>query len=100
LGAKSVFIKSGDVIGQLAEVSRYCGERIRIDPKNSRCPACNGTLKSADRREVEMKIPSTVIKKHDRFWMCKSCGKVYWEGKHWKTITEMASHYYRIVDRE
>lgn len=26
--------------------------------------------------------------KHDKFWLCKKCGKVFWQGSHWERINE------------
>ena len=96
-GIKSALIEGGDVVSQLVQVSKRSGRIIKITPENSRCPVCNGLLEIAGRKEVETKIPSTVARLHYKFWVCKSCGKTYWKGKHWETIIEMASHYYRTV---
>ena len=99
-GIRSALVESSDVVKQLVEVSKRCGSKIEINPENSRCPMCNGLLEIAGRKEVRTKVPSTVARLHDKFWVCKSCGKTYWKGKHWETIIEMASHYYRTVTSE
>jgi hypothetical protein len=96
-GSKSVFIRSNDVVGQLVEISKRCGRKIMIRPENSRCPMCNGTIKRADKKEIEGKVPGTVFGAHREFWLCSTCGKIYWQGKHWKTILDMASRYDRMV---
>jgi len=96
-GLKSVFIKSNDVVGQLVEVSKRCGRKIRIQPENSRCPMCNGTIEFADKNEIKGKVPDPVLDAQREFWRCSSCGKIYWQGKHWKTILDMASRYDRMV---
>ena len=96
-GIRSVFIESTDVVDQLVEVSKRCGRRIRIEPENSRCPMCNGTLELAGKSEVEGKIPAEVIRAQREFWRCENCGKIYWHGKHWKTILRVASEYGRRI---
>jgi len=96
-GLKSVFIKSNDVVGQLVEVSKRCGHKIRIQPENSRCPMCNGTIEFADKNEIKGKVPDSVLDAQREFWRCSSCGKIYWQGKHWETILDMASRYDRMV---
>jgi hypothetical protein len=96
-GLKSVFIKSNDVVEQLVEVSRRCGRKIRIQPENSRCPMCNGAIELATKEEIEGKIPRAVFDAHREFWRCSNCGKIYWQGKHWETILDMASRYDRMV---
>ncbi|XP_023339839.1 exonuclease mut-7 homolog isoform X2 [Eurytemora carolleeae] len=29
-------------------------------------------------------VPQGVLEKHSEFWVCSSCGKVYWQGSHWE----------------
>ena len=96
-GIRSTLVESNDVVKQLVEVSRRCGSKIEIDPENSRCPMCNGSLKLADKREVRDTVPPSVLEAHSEFWRCENCNKVYWKGKHWGTIVEMASRYSRMV---
>lgn len=97
LGTRSAFIQSGDVVEQLAELSRKIGHRIEIKPENSRCPLCNGELEEASPQEVRGKIPEGVAEVHQEFWRCSSCGKIYWQGTHWQTIVEMAQRYRELV---
>lgn len=96
-GTKSFLVRSSGVIPQLAEISKLGGRKVKIDLENSRCPLCNGDLKEVGREEVRGLVPENVLKSHERFWACVGCGKNYWEGKHWKTIIEMASRYNRMV---
>jgi uncharacterized protein with PIN domain len=97
-GVKSAFIQGSDLVGQLVQVSRRSGSKIEIRPENSRCPMCNGTLVGASREEVEGKVPANVLKAQSEFWRCLSCGKIYWQGSHWKTIVEMAERYNQMVE--
>jgi hypothetical protein len=96
-GSKSIFIRSNDVVGQLVEVSKRYGRKIQIRPENSRCPMCNGAIERAYKKEIEGKVPESVFDAHREFWRCSSCDKIYWQGKHWKTILDMASKYNRMV---
>ena len=96
-GFKSIFIKSNDVVGQLVEISKRCGRKIQIRPENSRCPMCNGAIEHVGKKEIEGKVPEAILNAHREFWRCLSCGKIYWQGKHWKTILDMASRYDRMV---
>ncbi len=97
-GIKVVFVGGRDVVKQLVEVSKRCGKRIWIDPKNSRCPVCNGVLISTPKSEIKSKVPATVFTKQDKFWLCTQCGKIYWQGKHWESILKMATEYEREID--
>jgi len=96
-GVKSTFIQSSDVVEQLVEVSKRRGRRIRIQPENSRCLMCNGLLRLASKSDVKSKVPATVLKIQREFWRCSSCGKIYWQGSHWRTIVEMAARYNRML---
>ncbi len=96
-GIRSAYVESNDVVRQLVEVSKRCGQKIEIKPENSRCPVCNGSLKLASKDDVKNLVPATVLKAQREFWRCGKCGKTYWHGTHWKTILEMASRYNQIV---
>jgi len=96
-GIRTAFIEAKDVVSQLAEVSKRSGKKIEINPENSRCPMCNGLLESANEEEVKSLVPESVTKTRQEFWRCVKCGKIYWRGRHWKTIIEMASRYNRMV---
>lgn len=96
-GIRSAYVESDDVVKQLVEVSKRCGRKIRIEPESSRCPTCNGSLGPASKGEIKGIVPASVLKAQREFWRCKNCGKVYWQGTHWKTILEMATRYNRMV---
>ena len=96
-GVMSTFIEASDVVSQLVEVSKRCGRKIEIVPENSRCPMCNGLLRAASKLEIKSLVPATVLRAQREFWQCVKCKKTYWQGKHWKTIIEMASRYNRMV---
>jgi len=94
-GVRSVLVSGNDVVKQLLKISESLGRPLRINFDSSRCPVCNGTLEQADPAEV----PENLRKKHGEFWRCSHCGKIYWEGKHWKSIIRTAERYEREVGR-
>ena len=86
-GVKCVFIKSDDIVEQMAWLLKESGAQGEISfPEKTRCASCNGELDVVGRDALEGKLPANVAEHHERFWKCKSCGKVYWEGGHWKNI--------------
>lgn len=97
-GVKSFLVSGNDVVSQLVEISKLGGQKVEIDLENSRCPVCNGPLRTAEPREVEGSVPAAVAKSHRQFWVCSDCGKAYWRGGHWKNIIELASRYGRVVN--
>lgn len=75
------FIRATDPRVQFGEVLRRFALRDLVQPL-TRCLVCNGELASADRREVECEVPSSVRKAHTDFSRCTSCRRVYWRGSH------------------
>ena len=61
-----------------------------LNPEISRCPMCNGMLKPIERPSLRGRIPEGVLQRKDEFYICPSCGKVYWEGSHWRRIRAFA----------
>ncbi len=51
-----------------------------------RCAACNGELVETTRAEVADVVPARTLVWRREFYRCRACGKVYWEGTHWRNI--------------
>jgi len=85
-GAQAFFIKGNSDTEKLASVSRKF--RLDLDPEKSRCPQCDATLAVVEKEAVEGKVPSRTLEAYNEFWICVSCGKVYWKGSHWRNIIE------------
>ncbi len=86
-GIPAIYIGQMDVQDQIIELYRSLGlDSIELDPKNSRCPVCNGTLAEKGTEELQDRIPPKVLEYHSRFWECTECQKVYWMGRHWEDI--------------
>lgn len=93
-GLRVVLVQGEDLLKQLVEVSRAVPE-LKIDLENSRCPMCNGELQEVGHEQVKGIVPDTVLEAHEVFWRCVSCGKIYWEGSHWKKILETLEEFRR-----
>lgn len=88
-GVRCIFIKSDDIVEQLAWLIKESGAEKEISfPEKTRCASCNGVLDIVGRDAIaaEGKLPENVTARHERFWRCRECGKVYWEGGHWRNI--------------
>jgi len=74
------------------EVLRTIVERFNLTFKEDflRCTVCNGELKAIGLDEAFNTLGFTP-KGVEKFWKCKSCGKVYWKGSHWKNISRQIS---------
>nr|WP_243740746.1 Mut7-C ubiquitin/RNAse domain-containing protein [Streptomyces sp. 8K308] len=57
----------------------------------TRCTACNGELRAADKSAVATRLEGGTRRTYDVFAECGSCGRVYWRGAHHAQLA-------RIVD--
>jgi uncharacterized protein with PIN domain len=83
-GVETILVEvEGDVeqLGALAATLE-----LELDPSNSRCPTCNGSLTRVERDRVRGRVPEASLEAFDVFWECGSCGGVYWRGSHWDQI--------------
>jgi uncharacterized protein with PIN domain len=88
LGIRSIHITQKDEIEQFFEIISDVNLKIQINGDSSRCPKCNSLTESVDKEIIKEKIPQGVFKSNDRFWRCKGCNKIYWEGTHIKNLQE------------
>ncbi|MHB1084516.1 MAG: Mut7-C RNAse domain-containing protein [Thiobacillus sp.] len=50
------------------------------------CLHCNMPLRPADKASVLDRLPPMVQAYYERFSTCDVCGRVYWEGSHWRNM--------------
>jgi uncharacterized protein with PIN domain len=84
-GVRAILVKSDIIEEQIAQVLR----ETKIEPAFpdfTRCASCNGELEDAPKESVAGLVPENTLERHERFWRCKSCGKVFWQGGHWRNI--------------
>lgn len=55
----------------------------------TRCPLCNGLTSRVQKAEVEEFVPPRIAACQREFWRCKSCGHVYWQGSHWRSLQDL-----------
>ena len=72
------FLSYGTLLGQYMDV-------------NSRCSVCNGLLAERSHAEIAEKINIEIINRHKRFFQCKRCYKVYWQGSHYIYLMELST---------
>ena len=83
-GIETILVERAGEVEQLGALAAALG--LELDPSNSRCPKCNGSLTRVSRDEVRDRVPEASLEAFDVFWMCGSCGGVYWRGSHWDQI--------------
>jgi uncharacterized protein with PIN domain len=89
LDIRSIHITKEDEIDQFFEIINIVSlKRIQITGDTARCPKCNSLTESIEKNIVKEKIPEGVLKSNDKFWKCKYCNQIYWEGTHIKNLQE------------
>ena len=86
----AIRVRSDDLEEQIREVASAL--RLRIVDPLSRCSVCNAVLIPARKEDVSDQVPEGVRARHDTFWRCPSCGRVYWQGSHWDKMVERLDH--------
>ena len=87
-----VLIRGSDESEQIMQINAKLKlDRFVADTNNSRCIFCNGNLQSVEKYRIIGKIPEGILEREEKFWMCDSCKKIYWEGTHFKKLQEFAA---------
>ncbi|NTV94899.1 MAG: Mut7-C ubiquitin/RNAse domain-containing protein [Thiobacillus sp.] len=55
----------------------------------SLCLCCNTPLRPVAKAAVLDRLPERVRTDQERFSTCAACGRVYWEGSHWRAMRRM-----------
>jgi len=53
------------------------------------CLHCNAPLRAVDKADVLDRLPPRVREHYERFSTCDVCGRVYWEGSHWRNMRRL-----------
>lgn len=90
----AVFIRSDHISEQLLDMKDMLV--LHDSDRGERCVACNGNLHMVfNRGEVQDLVPDYVYHNFRSFMRCNGCGKVYWEGSHYRRIRERISEILR-----
>ncbi len=94
-----IFIRSDKVPDQLIELK----DRVNFldaDPMG-RCVLCNGKLsRVTGKEEVRTLVPDFVYHNFQDFTRCGDCGKVYWEGSHYKRFREKVRELLKVENED
>ena len=90
-GVHCVQIKTDEVMAQLKELLSH-HLKINLKPSPIRCSECNAPIRKVKADEADLLkakdyVPVHMIGTWD-FWICEHCGRVYWEGSHWRDMHE------------
>ena len=71
------------------EQLQYVVRQLKLSVGPPRCMTCGGPLVPAAREEVAGEVPARSLVSARNFYRCGSCAKVFWEGSHWRRISEV-----------
>jgi uncharacterized protein with PIN domain len=90
-GVTAVLVRPDDVKEQICELMKHFP--LETEPVMERCTACNAPLRKAteaDLERIKKDAPSHLADEGKEFWLCDQCGKIYWQGSHWRNIKKMS----------
>lgn len=87
-GIEAFYVEGDGEAERLAEVAKRYGLALEIDMDKSRCPLCNAKLEAASKEQLKDKLQPNTYRHYSRFWQCPNCGQIYWQGSHWKHISQ------------
>ena len=86
-GATAVLLSGRTDSARLRALTEWAAALgVLFEEGDPRCSICNGALTIVPKSAVAGKVPSSVVSSHRIFYLCGSCGKVYWKGGHWKKL--------------
>ncbi|MEM3827051.1 MAG: Mut7-C RNAse domain-containing protein [Candidatus Micrarchaeaceae archaeon] len=88
-GAAALLVESHGLISQL----KYVFSALSLAPDVSReiCPICGSALlKISSDTAVRRGVPKKIALRYHEFFLCRKCGKVYWQGTHRRRVLQMA----------
>ncbi len=79
------WVRSTVAAEQVGEVLKRFDLWRRVRPF-SRCTACNGDIVPVLKAEVEAELAPLTRRCYEAFYRCTSCGRIYWEGSHFRRM--------------
>jgi uncharacterized protein with PIN domain len=80
------FVRETNPQRQLVEVLRRFGP-LRLAPF-SRCLRCNGELHDVAKPSIDAALLPRTREYYELFRRCGGCGRIYWQGSHWKRLSQ------------
>jgi uncharacterized protein with PIN domain len=82
---RGYFLREADPGRQFVEVLRRF-DLVALAAPFTRCLRCNTALQAVPREKVDHLLQPGTRERHDRFFQCTQCGRVYWEGSHYSRM--------------
>jgi len=86
-GAKVIFLAGRDFLTNLKLLEAEHNLEFKSEPSFARCAVCNGEMERIKADDAKKELKDFELRSGE-FWKCSGCGKIYWEGAHWKNIKD------------
>ncbi|MDA4116519.1 MAG: Mut7-C RNAse domain-containing protein [Thaumarchaeota archaeon] len=93
MGLRAVLVEGKTDGARLRSVAKQAGPGMTLSlrGRTSRCAVCNGELELIRRSDAAAsEIPPKVLARHRLFFVCKSCSRRYWRGRHWDKLRRLS----------
>ena len=70
------------------EQLQFVLRHYRLPMGKPRCMSCGGKLIEVPKHTVMAEAPPLAYRSCSRFFRCDRCGQLFWEGTHWRKITD------------
>jgi uncharacterized protein with PIN domain len=70
-------------------------ERLWLEAEGGKVDLNSGEMENNVKIEVK-NVPSNTLKSVEEFWICFSCGKVYWQGSHWEKAQDRVKDFLNV----
>jgi uncharacterized protein with PIN domain len=81
------FVRSANPHVQIEEVVRRFDLASQMKAF-TRCLECNVRVEDVSKEHIIDRLPEKTRTFYDRFWICPSCKRIYWEGSHYERMKE------------
>jgi len=86
-GINTSFVEGETESERLAEVAKRYKVTLEINMDKAHCPICNTKLELTPKQKLSNELEKNTYTYYDKFWKCPRCGQIYWQGAHWKQIS-------------
>lgn len=66
----------------------FVRDQLQLPLKAARCMSCGGRLSPVAKEAVRERIPPRTYPWLDDYYLCERCGRLFWQGTHWRRIQE------------
>lgn len=84
-----IVIEDEDLEGQLKQVKKAFPAFDPFALAFTRCVECNVLLQKVDKAAVRDLVPARSFERHEEFFRCPSCRKIFWPGTHLERMTRI-----------